>query len=219
MIRPFPVNFLRWNTAVIACHKEENQEIQDRGNNSYSTAPAGDDHFINDQCRINACHPLHLDWNNKIQHDPHIRITHRKCEENCHVNVICAEAGSHWNRCIHTVDYKQEQCAKHSKNHTTKNIYIEPKRSPGAFQGSTKLIIQYNHNNGKNKIAGWWWNQYPWHQSPDLPIMEDHKRLQCQEAVCLRGQKFDQISCHIEKNNVFHQSLNGKSAKLSFHFI
>ena len=94
VICPLPVYFLRWNTAIIARCKEENQEIQDRGNNGNSAAPTGNDHFINDQCRINTCHPLHLDRNDKIQHNPHIRITHRKCEENCHIDIVCAEAAA-----------------------------------------------------------------------------------------------------------------------------
>ena len=108
VIGPLPVYFLWRYTAIIACTEEENQEIQNRCYDRNSATPAWNNHAVNDQCCIKTCHPFHFNRDNEPEHDSHIRITHCKCQENCHINVIRAETGTHWYRCIYAINHIQK---------------------------------------------------------------------------------------------------------------
>lgn len=83
--------FARRYPPVIPRYQEEDDKIQQRSQNSYSSHPGSGDKGIHNKKQVQIPHPLHLDRDKEVQIYPLIGIGHGKGQEDGHVNVVGAE--------------------------------------------------------------------------------------------------------------------------------
>ncbi len=142
-------DLLRRNSAVIASHQEEDDEIQQRSNDRHFTDPAALHEGIYDEKAVQDTHPFHLDRDEKVQHDLHIRITYSKSEEDRHINIVGTEK-SIAEKHVSSENRIEEKSAQNRRDHSHENVDVVTESSPGLFQTVSKRIIEKQHNDGKN---------------------------------------------------------------------
>ena len=134
-------DLLRGNSAVIASHQEEDDEIQQRSNDRHFTDPAALHEGIYDEKAVQDTHPFHLDWDKKVQHDLHIRITYSKSEEDRHINIVGTEqctAEKH----VSSKNRIEEKSAQHRRNHSHENVNVVTEGPPGLLETVSQGIIE-----------------------------------------------------------------------------
>ena len=162
--------------------QEEHDEIEQRCGNRKFTVHACLQEIKQQHNGINDTQPFDLDRYDKHKQHLHIRKRRRKCEENRHIDIICAEIQgtdqkiilrSHCRDAIpvkQIMKSHQQKAACYSKKHPLEQIYIIPVCAPCSLQRRPDRTIKVEHDQCQKDIAATGWNQDPCEQSPDLSM-------------------------------------------------